>query len=347
MAADKRWFRAQSIGSVVRTDADSGDNWVDPANESVIRIEPRWQEDLVGLEGFSHLVVLAWLDRAQRLRKGGKIVSPEDRPDLAQVGFFSIRTPRRPNPIGISCPRLLRINGPDLHVRGLDFWNGTPIIDIKGYFPRDEQRPDATVPDWLESLWQSHDAAGPENQPAPRVFDEIKTPRGVVTFREAGPGDAAAAMRYINALSNEHTYVLLQGEQMTLAQEAAWLRDRLDKMREKKCVQVFVSSGDEIIGSGVIERNGLVSAHTASLGVSISADWRGLGLGRRLMEIMIEQATITFSGLRLIRLEVFATNAPAIALYESLNFQHTGRIPGALMHGGQPVDELTMALTLA
>ena len=153
-------------------------------------------------------------------------------------------------------------------------------------------------------------------------------------------------MRFINALSNERTYILLQGEQTTLAQEAAWLRARVARMRDKTCVQIFVSHGEEIIGSGSIERNGLVSAHTASLGVSIVRDWRGLGLGRRLMEIMIEQAIATIAGLRQIQLNVFATNTSAIALYESLGFRQTGRIPAALMHNGEQVDEIGMVLLL-
>src|SRR5215211_6288833 len=41
---------------------------------------------------------------------------------------------------------------------GIDAWPGTPILDIKGYAPRDDLRQDATVPDWLETLWSAHDA---------------------------------------------------------------------------------------------------------------------------------------------------------------------------------------------
>jgi tRNA (Thr-GGU) A37 N-methylase len=77
---------------------------------------------------------------------------------MPEVGVFATRSPRRPNPIGIACPRLLRREGNRLVVSGLDAWDGTPIIDLKGYAPRDECRPDATVPDWLTALWRSHDA---------------------------------------------------------------------------------------------------------------------------------------------------------------------------------------------
>jgi tRNA (Thr-GGU) A37 N-methylase len=68
------------------------------------------------------------------------------------------RAPQRPNPLDISAPRLLRRAGCTLWVSGIDAWPGTPILDIKGYAPRDDLRQDATVPDWLERLWSAHDA---------------------------------------------------------------------------------------------------------------------------------------------------------------------------------------------
>ncbi len=82
----------------------------------------------------------------------------EGRAGAAPVGFFATRTPRRPNPIGIACPRLLRRDGRRLLVSGIDAWDGTPILDLTGYSPRDELRPEATVPSWLTTLWAEHDA---------------------------------------------------------------------------------------------------------------------------------------------------------------------------------------------
>ena len=72
--------------------------------------------------------------------------------------MFATRTPRQPNPLGVSAPRLLRHEGNVLWVTGIDTWPGTPILDIKGYAPRDDRRPDATVPASLETLWLTHDA---------------------------------------------------------------------------------------------------------------------------------------------------------------------------------------------
>jgi tRNA (Thr-GGU) A37 N-methylase len=72
--------------------------------------------------------------------------------------MFATRTPRRPNPLGVAAPRLLRREGDTVWVTGIDAWPGTPILDIKGYTPRDDLRPDASVPEWLETLWAFHDA---------------------------------------------------------------------------------------------------------------------------------------------------------------------------------------------
>lgn len=159
MANDKRWFRVQAIGTVRRlgTGETRRDEFFDPWQESILEIDERWVDGLIGIEEFSHLVVLFYLDRAERRRTAGEPRQAEDAHGLTPVGFFSTRTPKRPNPIGIACPKLERREGNRLIVHGIDAWDGTPILDIKGYYPRDEQRPDATVPGWLELLWSRHD----------------------------------------------------------------------------------------------------------------------------------------------------------------------------------------------
>ena len=159
MTRQSRWFRVQSIGTVLRpgTGETARDEFFDPWQESILEIDERWEDGLIGIEQFSHLVVVFYLDRAQRRRTAGEPRQAEDASGLVPVGFFSTRTPKRPNPIGLSYPRLLRREGNRLIVTGIDAWDGTPIVDIKGYYPRDEMRPDAEIPDWLALLWTRHD----------------------------------------------------------------------------------------------------------------------------------------------------------------------------------------------
>jgi len=348
MCAAKRWFRAQSIGTVVRGDTVPDSTvFVDPGAESILRIDPRWQAGLAGLDGFSHLVVMAWLDKAQRRRSIGKPARPDGREEYAPVGFFITRTPKRPNPIGICCPRLIGIDGNDFHVVGLDFWDGTPLIDIKAYFPRDEGRPNATVPEWLTKLWLQHDLERDSPDDTAANLETMQTGRGSVVFRHSTIADAPVALAYINSLSAEQTFILMQGEQLTLADEVAWFEGINRQRTNGDAVHLVAMAGDEIVGIAQTNREPRVFAHTVGLGVSIAQEWRGLGLGRRLMELLLAETGRLLAGVEMVQLACFATNTTAIALYQSLGFVECGRIPGKIRHRGELVDEVLMTRPLS
>jgi tRNA-Thr(GGU) m(6)t(6)A37 methyltransferase TsaA len=121
-----------------------------------IEIDAAWVDALDGIEGFSHVWVVWWVDRS-----GGPPdvmqVRPEGRPGMPLVGLFATRSPRRPNPVGITAVRLLERKGTQLRVQGLDAFEGTPVLDIKPYLRRGDLIPDATGPEWLQQLWQTHD----------------------------------------------------------------------------------------------------------------------------------------------------------------------------------------------
>jgi len=350
MTEHKRWFRVQAIGTVLRDDQAGPDEFLDPARPSIIRVDPRWESGLAGIEEFSHLVVIFYLDRAQRRRKAGAPTRPEGREDQPAVGFFATRTPKRPNPIGICCPRLVRRDGRNLHVTELDAWDGTPVIDIKGYYPRDEMRADATVPDWLTALWQRQDAERSSGEPAAAgsgpvpgtIVAEYQTARGTVTLRYPLPNDAPAALAFINAMSAEQTYILFQGEQMTLEREQAWLDDRLEKIAAGSGILLCAFAGDRFIGSTGIELGSLVSSHVGSFGIGLATEWRGMGIGERLMQAVIDEAERHLQGLRMIQLDVFANNERGIRLYRRMGFTECGRLPGAVLHRGEYVDLISM-----
>jgi tRNA (adenine37-N6)-methyltransferase len=353
MTEHKRWFRVQAIGTIHRDGPADPDEFLDSAAPSIIRIDPRWEAGLAGLEEFSHLVVLFYLDRAGRRRTVGSPLHPDGREEISPVGFFATRTPKRPNPIGMCCPRLIRRDRHDLHVTGLDAWDGTPVIDIKGYYPRDEQRPDATVPAWLTELWRQHDSErtpsesesikpGP-SMPAPgSVVARHGTPKGLVTFRYPLPTDAPAALEFINAMSAEQTYILFQGEQMTLEREQSWLDDRLREIAAGKGISLFAFAGDRFIGSTQIGLGTMVSSHVGYFGIGVAPEWRGMGLGTLLMQAVMAEAERYLRGLRLIQLDVFANNERGSQLYRKLGFTEYARLPGAVHHRGNYVDLISM-----
>ncbi len=96
--------------------------------EGIIELLPEFEPGLTDIEGFSHLFVVWVFDRAEGFELLG--TPPiDDRPH----GVFATRSPRRPNPIGLTVVELLRRDGRQLHVRGLDMLDGTPILDLKPY----------------------------------------------------------------------------------------------------------------------------------------------------------------------------------------------------------------------
>jgi tRNA-Thr(GGU) m(6)t(6)A37 methyltransferase TsaA len=96
--------------------------------EGVLEILPEFEEGLTDIEGFSHLFVIWAFHKAEGFALLGKPPT-DDRPH----GVFATRSPRRPNPIGLTVVELLRRDGARLHVRGVDMLDGTPILDIKPY----------------------------------------------------------------------------------------------------------------------------------------------------------------------------------------------------------------------
>ncbi|MCW3475641.1 tRNA (N6-threonylcarbamoyladenosine(37)-N6)-methyltransferase TrmO [Limobrevibacterium gyesilva] len=99
---------------------------------------------LQGLDGFSHLILLYWMDHA---REAELVFTPPF--DTQPRGVFATRAPRRPNPIGLSVVAFDGFDAPGrLRVRYLDCLDGTPLLDIKPYLPTTDAEPDADM-GWL------------------------------------------------------------------------------------------------------------------------------------------------------------------------------------------------------
>lgn len=116
---------------------------------STIRIFPEYipEHSLSGLEGFSHLWVLGWMHLNTNKNFRPKIHPP--RLKGAKMGLFATRSPHRPNPIAISVAKIEKIDGNLIHLSGLDFINGTPVIDIKPYLRLCDCLPEAKD-GWIE-----------------------------------------------------------------------------------------------------------------------------------------------------------------------------------------------------
>ena len=114
-----------------------------------IELDPAYVPALADLDGFTHLHLITHLHRtsAASLR-----VTPYL--DTVERGVFATRSPKRPNPIGLSLVRLVSIDGALLHVEELDLLDGTPLLDIKPYVPPFDDRAGARY-GWFEQRAQN------------------------------------------------------------------------------------------------------------------------------------------------------------------------------------------------
>lgn len=118
---------------------------------STILLDQDYYGGLKGLEDFSHAIILCYLDKARYDRQRHLLRRPQNREDMPVVGIFSQRTKDRPNTIGVTSVEILSVTEESITVRGLDALDGTPVLDIKPYYPAFDKR-EATVPEWVDRL---------------------------------------------------------------------------------------------------------------------------------------------------------------------------------------------------
>jgi tRNA-Thr(GGU) m(6)t(6)A37 methyltransferase TsaA len=113
---------------------------------------------LDGIEKWSHIYVLFWLDRVKQTAE------PELCHQSSGMGVFAARSPIHPNPIGLTLVELVKREGNELWVRGLDAYDGTPVLDVKPYPDWEHGRfivvTDFEVPGWLTDIMEGQENVG-------------------------------------------------------------------------------------------------------------------------------------------------------------------------------------------
>jgi tRNA-Thr(GGU) m(6)t(6)A37 methyltransferase TsaA len=153
-----REVRTRPIG-IVHTEASQDE--IRERREGIlsqIEIFPQFEKALDGLEGFSHIFVIGYLNQLRPEQIGRLKVQPRGLlkyglklEELPLVGVFALDSPTRPNPIGLSLVPLMRRERRTLHVSDLDYFDETPVLDIKPY-QSSYKTEDYRVPDWHERL---------------------------------------------------------------------------------------------------------------------------------------------------------------------------------------------------
>jgi tRNA-Thr(GGU) m(6)t(6)A37 methyltransferase TsaA len=109
-----------------------------------VEVFPEYAEGLKDIDGFSHIILICHF----HLSRGWNLMVKPFM-DNQLHGLFATRAPARPNPIGISIVRLVKVEGNILHIQDIDIINGTPLLDIKPYVPEFDMR-DVEKIGWLE-----------------------------------------------------------------------------------------------------------------------------------------------------------------------------------------------------
>jgi len=111
--------------------------------EGTVEIAPEYVEGLKDIEGFSHIILIYHFHLY-----AGYLLKVEPYMDEESRGVFATRAPSRPNPIGISIVRLVKVDGNMLYIKDVDIVDGTPLLDVKPYVPEFDERKTAKI-GWL------------------------------------------------------------------------------------------------------------------------------------------------------------------------------------------------------
>jgi len=164
-----------------------------------------------------------------------------------------------------------------------------------------------------------------------KIIFQGKSDKGQeILIRYPEISDAKAMLDYINKLSDERTYITYQGEHETLESETNYLISILKRIDDKKSVMLLAFSDNNLIGNAAIELDKRTQRHVGTLGISIAKDYRGKGIGKKLLEQVEKEAIKNLDGLEIIFLTAFASNEKAIKMYEKAGYKVFGKIPNGV-----------------
>lgn len=155
--------------------------------------------------------------------------------------------------------------------------------------------------------------------------------------------DSKKLLDFVNELSAEKTFILLQGKKITLKEEKKYLKSNIDGMNKSNYVLLFAIYNGKIIGNtGIHRHRSDAEKHIASFNIALSKEMRGKGLGQILMEEIHALAKKKIKGLKIFSLGVFANNERARELYNSFGYKEYGLLPKGLLRRGKYINNILM-----
>jgi len=177
-----------------------------------------------------------------------------------------------------------------------------------------------------------------------KIFDGKK-----IIIREFSEKDLRNVRKFqtfINSLIEEKALINLN-KKLSLTQEKKWLEEQLRQMKSHKSVYLIAETNDMVVGTTQIYLNEGRREHVGNFGITIKKGYRGIGLGSYLTGEVIRLAKKELKPKpKIIKLDVFPVNKPAIDLYKRYNFKKVAVIPKQREYKGKLYDEIIMLLYL-
>ena len=168
-----------------------------------------------------------------------------------------------------------------------------------------------------------------------------------ITLRPPQLTDVEFLLAFTNEISREDTFITLSGEVLTREEEERYLRTATREIEMGNRIQLFAFDQNKLVANVDIHRVTRFRKrckHVGEVAISILKDFRGVGLGTKLLQILIDQARKV--GFRLLILDAFSENTPAFILYEKMGFIKAGEIPGAIWYKDRYIGQVHMYLPL-
>jgi len=166
-----------------------------------------------------------------------------------------------------------------------------------------------------------------------------------IIIRQAVKSDLKNAKKFqlfINLLVEEEAK-LSMNKKTTLKEEKDFLNSMIKSIKNKTKVYLVAECDNKIIGSTSIELDRWRKNHIGKFGITIIQGYRGMGLGKYLMSEIIKLAKKELKPTpKIIQLEVYANNKPAIALYKKMRFKQVAKLPKQMQWKGKLIDEFIM-----
>jgi len=150
-------------------------------------------------------------------------------------------------------------------------------------------------------------------------------------------------MDFINSLVREEAPILREKE-VSRIEEAEWLAERLVSLEKNEIIHFVTEVDGKVVASAEITKRRGHQKHVGVLGIAVKSGYRRFGIATKLIEALLEEAKK--HGLKVIILDVYEKNLPALKLYKRMGFKEVGRIPKAVYWKGEYIDDIKMARIL-